>query len=298
MNTSSSIYGFCLNLSFFLYQINSYYIQVLYNIHLLRQRKSTSKFWKVLWYSIWSFELSFGQVTRILIHRIFIDSAVSTHSNSSSTPVKDKNDHYLLTKENRKVTSAVNFILSKFVQFTQKIFGYFCALRYIHIKRAHKVIVLLDLFGKCIEKGETPEFKTYVQEHIDKIATTSRWTLMLCCFYIAQLVTHFTWSVTFVKQISNCSILCDLTGVLYDNSLGENSNSDKLTAANNWWEEFQLRCVRFPRLISGIDFKILFCTSAAMEFPEFCKMKTKSIKLTQNIESLNLSEFIFGYLLW
>ena len=149
MNTSSSIYGFCLNLSlFFLYQINSYYIQLLYNIHLLRQRKWTSKFWKVLWYSIWSFELSFGQVTWILIHRIFIDSAVSTHSNSSSTPVKDKNDHYLLTKENRKVTSAVNFILSKFVQFTQKIFGYFCALRYIHIKKAHKVIVLLDLFGR------------------------------------------------------------------------------------------------------------------------------------------------------
>ena len=48
-------------------------------------------------------------MTRILIHRIFIDSAVFTHSNSSFTPVKDKKDHYLLTKKTGKVTSAVMF---------------------------------------------------------------------------------------------------------------------------------------------------------------------------------------------
>ena len=34
------------------------------------------------------------------------------------TPAKYKNFHYLLKKENRKVTSAVYFILSKFFQFT------------------------------------------------------------------------------------------------------------------------------------------------------------------------------------
>ena len=49
---------------------------------------------------------------------IFIDSTVSTPPNSQLTPVKDKNDHYLLTKENEKVKSAVKFIRSKFVQFT------------------------------------------------------------------------------------------------------------------------------------------------------------------------------------
>ena len=68
--------------------------------------KSSQKFW--------SFELSSVQVTWMLTYRIFIDSVVSKHSNSSFAPVKHKSHDYLMTKENRKVTSVVNFILVNF----------------------------------------------------------------------------------------------------------------------------------------------------------------------------------------
>ena len=111
-NTSSSIYGFCFNLSLiFLFQTNFRCIIFLCSV----KGSEHPNFEKIS-------EIQFGHsnylLTRQLIHRIFIDTVVFTYSNSSFAPVKHRNNHYLMTKENGKVTSAVNFILSKFVLFT------------------------------------------------------------------------------------------------------------------------------------------------------------------------------------
>ena len=149
----------------------------------------------------------------MLIYRIFIESVVSTHSNSLFGPVKYKNDHYFLTKENEKVTSAANFILSIFVSLPKQSLdssvhwgnrgnrvarfiwqdNLIFSLTFI---KAHLIFIQINMHCTWIEQGETSEFKTFEkigvcwQEHIDKITTALRRTLVLCCFYIAQLVTN------------------------------------------------------------------------------------------------------------
>ena len=90
--TSSSIYGFCFNLSLFcLYQINFHCIIFFCSV----KGSEHPNFEKLS-------EIQLGHsnnlLTRQLIHRIFIDTVVFTYLNYSFAPVKHKNNHYLLTK--------------------------------------------------------------------------------------------------------------------------------------------------------------------------------------------------------
>ena len=144
--------------------------------------KSSQKFW--------SFELSSVQVTWMLIYRIFIDSVVSTHSNSSFAPVKYKNDHYLLKKENRKVTSTVNFILVNLCSLPKQSLdssvhwgnrgdrvvrsvwqgNLIFSLTFI---KTHLILIQINMHCKWIEQGETSEFKTF--EKIGVLLTRAYW---------------------------------------------------------------------------------------------------------------------------
>ena len=126
----------------------------------------------------------------MLIYRIFIDSVVSTRSNSSFAPLKYKNDHYLLTKENRKVTSAVNFILVNLCSLTKESLdspvhwgnpgdrvarsiwqdNLIFSLTFI---KAHLILIQINMDCKWIEQGETSEFKTF--EKIGVLLTRAHW---------------------------------------------------------------------------------------------------------------------------